>query len=871
MKKIFSILGVALCLSVCACDKPLPDDPTEDKPTSELSIDSEYLNKNLNKEKTTFEVPVQTTLAASKWYVDVNADSRGWLTAVKLEASVKITADENKTGAERSGQVKISSTSKSYTVNIKQYASNDLHIEADYLVRPQSAKATNSQSGADISLSYDDNVNTIFHSRWNPTGPFPFELRYDFAGQEEIDYIEYVPRSDGGNGCIKEVEVLVATDAGRTGFTSVGTYDFKGSSSPSVVNLPAHTVPTSVKFSVKSGVGDFVSCAEMRFYRKNNDKSLDAELLKVFTDLTCSALKPGVTAEDIASLDPAFHQTAEALLNDTYPALEKTFRIHQYQAYSDPVEWSERLMTKKYSNWDNPMGIAAAKGDKVIILVGDTHGANVSVQLVGETGTAAGKNRRPESQGRFYTLREGVNQIEADRDGQLFFMYTAVPATSKPITVHVPLGNGKFAGYFDLEEHKTDAKFAEIIAATSGSSRYFCVRGKRMLLYFSRQVLPAKIVDPITQWDNIITWQQDFMGIDDVRPDQWNNHLAGVSMEDAYMWASDWCMGFVEYSIRDKIMGLDKFNDNADNAWGPAHEMGHVNQTAINWASTTESSNNLFSNYVLYRFNRYNSRGRGLWYRFKAVYEKNQSWASMCNDKDADGPNIPSGWAEDPEIHMRLNWQLWNYYHRVKGDVKFFGRVFKLMRELGLNESADCGRKQLEYACACSEAAGEDLTDFFEAWGFFKSVNNSTISQYGNFPYSVSAAQIKSAKDRMAQYPKPKHALEYIEDRNENISLRPGDFKYDKVGTLGYYTTYEKNLKVDANASATVSGRQVTTKNCGNAVAIEVRQRKGDSYGDIRFASNYQTFEIPQKIDLSNAAVYAVQADGTRIYLANVL
>ena len=36
-----------------------------------------------------------------------------------------------------------------------------------------------------------------------------------------------------------------------------------------------------------------------------------------------------------------------------------------------------------------------------------------------------------------------------------------------------------------------------------------------------------------------------------------------------------------------------------DNAWGPAHEIGHVHQAAINWASSTESSNNLFSNYII--------------------------------------------------------------------------------------------------------------------------------------------------------------------------------------------------------------------------------------------------------------------------------
>ena len=39
-----------------------------------------------------------------------------------------------------------------------------------------------------------------------------------------------------------------------------------------------------------------------------------------------------------------------------------------------------------------------------------------------------------------------------------------------------------------------------------------------------------------------------------------------------------------------------------------AHEIGHVHQGAINWASTTESSNNLFSNYTIYKFGQNCSR-----------------------------------------------------------------------------------------------------------------------------------------------------------------------------------------------------------------------------------------------------------------------
>lgn len=836
-------------------------------------VDSQYLNQTLGMEQKTIEIPVEIPSTSTKWFVNTSED---WIFVQKTgpidgKGTVSITVYENKTGQTRSGVVEISSTTKTFTVNVKQYAESGLIVEGDYPVRPTGAKASSFQPGGEIALSYDDNTGTIYHSNWNNKN-FPIELNYYFAGKEQIDYIEYVPRQGGGNGCFKEFEVYVAEDASRSNFEKVGDYNFRGSSQPGRVTLSGEKKPTCVRFVVKSGLGDYASCAEMRFFRYNTESALDRQLLEVFTDITCSALKPGVTMEQIQTLDPIFQRVGEALLNGTYDPLEKSFRIHEYEAYSDPVEWAGPLMTKTYSNWDNPMGIAVKKGEKIVILVGETHGNSLSVQILGEEGS--GSALRPQKQGTFQSLRPGVNQLEADQEGQLFLMYTAVPSapTSKPIKVHVPLGQGEFAGYWRLSEHKTDEKFNEI--RNRGTHKYFCIVGDRMLLYFKRSLLPRKIVDPINQWDNIITWQQNFMGIEDVRPALWNNHLAGVtsSIDTDYMWASEYTMCFHDETV-EKIMGLDKLNANADNAWGPAHEMGHVNQPAINWASTTESSNNLFSNYVLYRFGKYNSRGKGLEYRFTAVYEKNQSWASMSNDAGSDGPDIPvingEPFGEETGIHMRLNWQLWNYYHRVRKDELFFGRVFKNMRDLGMSENEDCGKKQLEYAVACSKAANEDLTDFFEAWGFFKPVN-SKVSQYGVFPYKVTQQMINDAKARMAQYPKPAHALEYIEDRSVREGEKPGDYTFDRVGDLGHYSTYENNLKVSANASASVSGRSVTTSNCENAVAIEIRVRKGNSYGEIRYASNYKSFNVPSKIQISGCAVYAVQADGTRIYLKDM-
>ena len=47
------------------------------------------------------------------------------------------------------------------------------------------------------------------------------------------------------------------------------------------------------------------------------------------------------------------------------------------------------------------------------------------------------------------------------------------------------------------------------------------------------------------------------------------------------MWASDYRMGFV-YTYLNNILLYDNVMAAKDNAWGPAHEIGHIHQRAIN-------------------------------------------------------------------------------------------------------------------------------------------------------------------------------------------------------------------------------------------------------------------------------------------------
>ena len=492
-------------------------------------------------------------------------------------------------------------------------------------------------------------------------------------------------------------------------------------------------------------------------------------------------------------------------------------------------------------------GIYVEAGDSVIVLVGDTHGQSLSIQCIGEE--KSGDYVQTAASGETRFLEEGVNKLGFTQRGMLFLMYNTnlQDVNAKPVKIHIPLGSGYVSGFFDVKTDKTNDKYKELI--NKATYKYFCIRGERIMFYFHRdkmmQAVPYDILSAINLWDNIISWQQELMGIDDVRPSQVNNHLFAISPEGSYMWASDYRIGFV-YTYLNNILLYDNVMAAKDNAWGPAHEIGHIHQRAINWPGSTESSNNLFSNYILFKLGKYCSRGSELSALAKARFVDKQAWWNMGSATHQN---------EDTEIHMRMNWQLWNYYHRCGYKTDFWQKLFKLLREDRIVES-NPGAGQLHFAKMASKAANENLTEFFRMWGFLEPVINVEIEQYGKWNYNVTPTMIAEAVSYMSQFPAPKHAFYYLEDRKNNDV---GIEQY-QVGDVGYYTQFKNDQKITKNVTYTRSGQHITISSGDEAVAFEVK--KGS---EIMYFSNFFSFDIPASIPWNDSMkIYAVQANGER-------
>ena len=767
-------------------------------------------------------------------------------------------------------------------------------------VKPVSAFCDQFHAGAGAENLIDGDLGTTYHSPWgvgydDPTTQFPVDLEFAFEGGNRIDYFRLY--SGTGNGRIGKFDIYYQlqgesdytrmTDPADPSAEGTPLFDFGKKGGVQTCNFPVGLNNVEkLMIRVYNGAGDngsgrkdmfnpavaegFVSAQEIEFYPDMSSNCNDL-ILSVFTDLSCSALKSGVSRSDIAALfdlAPYLAQNVAVPLMEGHYSndFERPFRIATYKAYSN-IDLNNKLLTKKYSRMDNPTGIEVKAGDKLIVCVDKIPaGHSVSLAVYGDNGDYAnyggmsgGDNSDAVDQE--VELQAGYNAIDITRSGMCYVMNTAknLSAASESIKVHIPAGCGTVQGYFDIERH-TDEDYMDMLSRTT--YKYFVAKGRNMIFNFHtrklREIAATGISSGLSAWDEIAGWQKELMGIDKL--EYFNNHIMAVSSSgDAYMDASNRRVNFGIDNALPKIISREKLLELEDNTWGPAHELGHVNQGAINWKSTTESSNNLFSNYAIYKMGKYKSRGQKISY-LADCFAAGEPWALMGSSTHQN---------EDTEVHMRMNWQLWNYFHRCGVQPDFFPTLFQLLRDdplpsefasyFGMAENP--GASQLKYAEKVCEAAKLDLTEFFETWGFYRTIDVN-YEQYGSARYRVTDDMIAESKARIAGMGFPKGpAIQYIEDRQ----IEDGQ----TYSNMGYYTTYQNKTKISKTPRYTVSGRTYTVTDCDQAVAVEIRRSAGSGLGELLYFSNLTTFTAPSGVPQSNVSLYAVQYDGERKLINN--
>ena len=719
-------------------------------------------------------------------------------------------------------------------------------LKEDIQIKVSRGEASSWQSGEGIEKSFDGDKNTIYHSSWNNGGAnyFPIVLTYYFDEGADMDYFIYYPRPTGYNGHFKEVDIAVLTEATRSGdeeWREIMSHDFGGRGSAAKVEFPTPQIGVkAVRFTVRSGYGDgqgFASCAEMEFY-KRNPENFDYGTL--FTDPSCSELKAGVTEADIAACPFAFFKNiAFYLYHDRY---EKEFRIDSFRAWPHPDEDSRTHKTTPYSLLDNPTGIAVRAGEQLVVLADLKGQTGVSLR-VQNLDVAGGDGFG----GVEYPLSTGVNKLTMSAKGLVYVMYHRSDLETAP-KVRIHFASGTVNGYYDSRRPDHAGRAAELLG--KATDKYFDVVGAYAHLTFptARFRSHTKDLDRlIGAYDTIVLGEQELLGLVKYGK-MFRNRMYLNVMYHSYMYSTSYHTGYHD----DTLSSLcDENNLTTGGIWGPAHEIGHSNQTrpGMMWLGTTEVTNNIMSEYiqttVFGQPSRLQTENMG---SQETPNRYTSAWRSIML------AGISHAAAGDVFCKLVPFWQLELYFGKVLGRTPlqqedkggFYPAVYEYVRTH--DNLSTPGAQQLEFVWLASRESGYDLLDFFTKWGFLTPVN-MTIDDYGTGQMTVTedmAADIRRRVEALG-LPKLSVPLEYITDNN--------------------YTVFIDRKAVEAG-TATRSGTTLTMNGWKNVTVFEVRENSADGRlvhvsDGLLSPSSTATFRVPDTWK-DSYRVYAVAWDGTR-------
>ena len=748
-------------------------------------------------------------------WVDVSANGQ--------ELTIHVT--ENVGATLRESQVVVSAGELTAMVLVRQLGTESDEIAGDVQIQATRAEASAQPLGdgfsIDCTIDGSRNATQAGGAYFASMGNQPVELTYYFENVSSLDYVIYYPAPYPYYGQWGKVEIWAQCE-GDADFRQVMTMDCGYSTNTISMFFPETLEnPEAIKFVVNSGDGGHVSCAEVEFYQYG---ASNFDPLTLFTDETCSELKDGITQTDIDNCVNGFYRDiASQLLDGTYPS---EFRIQTYRAYPNSAEEaSENKIQFAYSRLDNPTGISVSEGEEVVVFVGPMGGQAISIgvqNLDVSSGDGYGVTT--------YGLREGVNKITMDKEGLLYVMYnTSNYETAPEVKIHI--ASGEVNGYFDVRKHT--AEDWERVFSLFGPNKMFDIVGNYAHLTFPRNLLVlSNGADLIEIYDEMVEQEQVFMGLRKYDR-MFGNRMYFHVMYSNYMYATTYHTAY-NSSTLSSILNANNFKTGG--YWGPAHEVGHCNQTrGLVWVGMTEVTNNILALHV-----------QTYWGNESRLISENRYETAMTK-------TFSTGQAhcQEEEVFCQLVpfWQLELYMNKVLGNSDFYKDVFEHLRTNPTLSTA--GDQQTEFVANCSEQAGLNLFDFFERWGFLTPIDEH-VGDYSGGQMTVTEARVEEIRSRVEEYPKPAAAFEYITDENYELFREP-------FGT------------VSVGSVSVVGGSEVSIEGCSNAVAYEVY----DEADSLLFVSPAATNEQDVTFTLTTSwaegfKVYAIAADGSRTEITAV-
>lgn len=606
---------------------------------------------------------------------------------------------------------------------------------------------------------------------------------------------------------------------------------------------------------------------------------------------------------------------------------EKNFRIYDYKPYSNPEEWANILFTRAFNRINNPTGISTYNDKSLLYVFVDEIPEGTEVYL--------SQMQECRFWGNDTKLVEGLNVVPAAYvNGSLFVRYVCDTHTGKLLAdgsgvdltkgkklsdypaLKVHIEGGYVNGFWSKERGHTNEDWVYMTKNMFKNPMAVQAVGDHTVLNFRKQEFlnastdidpwgykeqgcPEKIVEVMAMWDFWNERQKHYMNLEKYA-EYCNNKQLAMSDDGGFMDASQYRTHYNNNTLT-TIVNLDRITRDAGSAWGPNHEIGHTNQYAFEIVGTSEVSNNALANFVIFDQGTHTSRG--------------QSMKTQIESFEKKIPYVGRGEGEyGTQLFSmtRMYFQLFLYFHAIGHDKEFYPKLFERLRydrlvgwtvtskdEFDENgyyiNSVNAAEDQLKFVETCCEISNTDLTEFFEAWGFFIPMKNQFVGDYGHHWVYLKQEDIDACKARIKakNYPKKGGHLMFLEDRvkkspymvNEELDAIVGlseilknetyikdgyrgnyaDWEGERIGEVGSFGQWndylDESVKAENYYYSVSSGTVTIVEGNGAKGAVGFKMYDKET-GELLTYTNTYKMNIPAKAAGKELRVVAAQANG---------
>ena len=626
----------------------------------------------------------------------------------------------------------------------------------------------------------------------------------------------------------------------------------------------------------------------------NNADAIAATVEALFEDKACTVLKAEFAAksdaEILAAMEGVPADLQQAVLkvkNNAWDSVtrEKEFRVYDYKPYSNPEVWANNLFTRPYNRINNPTGISTSDSKSFIYVFVENIPEGTTIDLAEMASTKFWGNDTP--------LHEGLNIVPcANKDGSLYIRYVCETAIDgKKLadypTVKIHIENGYVNGFWSKERGHTNEDWVYMRDNMFKNPNAVQAAGDLTVLNFRTyeflKECPDNIEGVMRLWDFWNSRQNHYMALDKYY--EWtNNKQLAMSDDNGFMDASSYRTHYNNNTLS-TIVNYDLLIADAGSSWGPNHEIGHTNQYAFQIVGTSEVSNNALTNFAIFDQGTHVSRGNNM---ENQILDFENKIPYVVRGEGSYGSKLFS--------MTRMYFQLFLYFHAAGKDTTFYPRLFEKLRydrlpgwatgsqdvldENGFYlNSVDASKDQLKFAEACCEIAQMDLSEFFEAWGFFIPMKNAFVGDYGHHWVYLLEEDAKASKARMQKYEKKGGHLMFLEDRvrksprkkspfSDGTGYRANyaDWNGERIGEVGYFGQWmdyiDETVKAQGYFYAVSKGKVLIKEAAGASGALGFKLYNAET-GELLSYTNKYEMNVPVTAAGATLKVVAAQADGT--------